>query len=49
MKHAAFLQTGCLIKWFEQKGMPVHPGMREICQTLGKELDLDNDFLRLDP
>lgn len=41
MKEGAFLQTGCLIKWFEEKGMPVHPTMRKINQELGIELSLE--------
>ncbi len=43
MKEGAFLETGCLIKWFEEKGMPVHPTLRRINQELGIEL---NDPLR---
>jgi predicted HD superfamily hydrolase involved in NAD metabolism len=38
MKEGAFLQTDCLIKWFEGKGMPVHPTMRKCLQELGMEL-----------
>ena len=45
MKRAAFLQTGCLIKWFEEKEAPIHPRMRELYQSLGTELDLDHSFL----
>jgi predicted HD superfamily hydrolase involved in NAD metabolism len=41
MKEAAFLQMGCLIRWFEEKGMPVHPTMRKIHQELGMELALE--------
>lgn len=48
MKEAAFLQTGCLLKWYEEKGMPIHPTMRRINQTLGKALGLDDAFLELD-
>lgn len=45
LKEAAFLQTGCLIKWFEEKGMPVHPRMRSIKQVFGKSLNLSDVFL----
>jgi HD superfamily phosphohydrolase YqeK len=41
MKEGAFLQTGCLIKWFEAKDMPVHPTMRKINHELAKELNLE--------
>ncbi len=47
MKQAAFLQTGCLIKWYEEKSMPIHPTIRRINQALGKELNLDDPFLEL--
>ena len=47
MKEAAFLQTGCLLKWYEEKGMPIHPRMRRINQALGKELNLEDPFLEL--
>jgi predicted HD superfamily hydrolase involved in NAD metabolism len=45
MKEGAYLQTGCLIKWFEEKGMPVHPTMRRIKQELGSALSLNDSFL----
>ncbi|MDP1615629.1 MAG: bis(5'-nucleosyl)-tetraphosphatase (symmetrical) YqeK [Methylococcales bacterium] len=47
MKEGAFLQIGCLLKWYEEKSMPIHPRMREIKQVLGKELDLNDAFLEL--
>jgi HD superfamily phosphohydrolase YqeK len=47
IKEAAFLQVGCLIQWFEQKGMPVHPRMRSIKQSLGDNLNLPDGFLEL--
>jgi hypothetical protein len=49
MKEGAFLQTGCLIKWFGVKGMPIHPRIRPINEGLGKELNLDDTFLEFDP
>jgi predicted HD superfamily hydrolase involved in NAD metabolism len=45
LQAAAFLQTGCLIQWFEEKGMPVHPRMRSIKQGLGNTLNLSDVFL----
>jgi len=47
MKEATFLQIGCLLKWYEEKDMPIHPRMRRIKQALGKELDFDDAFLEL--
>jgi predicted HD superfamily hydrolase involved in NAD metabolism len=47
MKEAAFLQTGSLRKWYEEKGMPIHPRMRRISQALGQELNLNDAFLEL--
>jgi HD superfamily phosphohydrolase YqeK len=47
MTKAAFLHTGCLLKWFEEKGMPIHPRMRKLNQALGKDLNLDGAFLEL--
>lgn len=38
MREGAFLESGCFIMWFEEKGMPVHPTMRRINQELEKEL-----------
>ena len=49
IREGAFLQTGCLIKWFEVKGMPVHPTMRRIEQELERALSLDDSFLGLEP
>jgi predicted HD superfamily hydrolase involved in NAD metabolism len=47
MKKAAFLQTGSLLRWYEEKGMPIHPRMRAIHQALGIELNRDDVFLEL--
>jgi len=41
----AFLQTGWLIKWFEEEGMPVHPNMKRVYRELSKELGVDDNFL----
>lgn len=49
MKEGACLVTGCLIRWFEEKGMPVHPTMRRINQELEIELSPHSSFLELDP
>lgn len=46
MKKAAFLQTGSLIKFYEVKNLPIHPGMRSIYESLGEELGLDDMFLK---
>lgn len=46
LKEAAFLQTGCLIKWYGEKGMPIHPRMRKINQMIGKEMNLRDTFLK---
>jgi HD superfamily phosphohydrolase YqeK len=46
MKKAAFLQTGSLIAFYEVKNLPIHPKMRRIYQALGKELELDDAFLK---
>ena len=32
LNEAALLQISCLIRWFEDKGFPVHPNMRKIKQ-----------------
>jgi predicted HD superfamily hydrolase involved in NAD metabolism len=45
MKEGAFLESGCLIKWFEEKGMPVHPTMRRINQELAAELAFSGSIL----
>lgn len=45
---AAFLLTGHLLKWFEEKNIPLHPQMRMTHKTLAKELNLDDTFLQID-
>lgn len=45
MKEGAFLQTGSLIQWYEEKGYRVHPQMRRIYQELRRELRLDDSYL----
>lgn len=45
MGPAAYLLTGHLLKWFEEKNIPIHPQMRMTNQTLAKELNLDHTFL----
>lgn len=49
LKKAAFLHTGCLLQWYEEKGVPVHPRIRRVKQALGKDLGLDDTFLEPDP
>jgi predicted HD superfamily hydrolase involved in NAD metabolism len=45
LKTGAFLQTGWLIRWFEEDGMPIHPNMRRVYRELSVELNLDDSFL----
>jgi HD superfamily phosphohydrolase YqeK len=45
LAEGAFLQTGWLIKWFEEAGKPVHPNMRRIYQELSIKLNMDSTFL----
>ncbi len=45
MAEAAFIQTGWLIKWFDEDEMPVHPNMRKIYRELSQQLNLDDSFL----
>lgn len=49
MQEGAFLETGCLIRWFEEKEMPIHPTMRKVHQELGEKLKLDDTYLDFDP
>ena len=44
MAEGAFLQTGCLIKWFSQEKIPVHPNMERVYQELSAALGLDDSF-----
>lgn len=46
MQEGAFLQTGYLIQWFDEVGMPVHPNIRILHQKLAARLALDDTFLR---
>lgn len=45
MKEGAFLETGWLIQWFEEEGVPVHPNMRRVYRELSDELNVDRSFL----
>lgn len=45
LEEGAFLETGVLIKWFEELGIPVHPNMRQTKQALAVKLGLDDSFL----
>jgi len=38
----AFLQTGVIIQWYEEKGVPVHPNMRRVKQELAAQLGVDD-------
>jgi HD superfamily phosphohydrolase YqeK len=41
MMEGAFLQTGWLIHWFEEAGVPVHPNMRRVYRELSNQLKVD--------
>jgi predicted HD superfamily hydrolase involved in NAD metabolism len=41
LAEAAFFQTGMLIKWYESKGVPVHPNMERVKQAFADQLDRD--------
>jgi predicted HD superfamily hydrolase involved in NAD metabolism len=45
MAEGAFLQTGWLIKWFTEDGMPVHPNMERVYQEFSSRLGLDEKHL----
>jgi hypothetical protein len=41
LAEAAFSQTGMLIRWYESKGVPVHPNMERVKHALADLLDKD--------
>lgn len=41
MVEGAFLQTSCLVTWFEEVGMPVHPNMRRVKDEVTAQLNVD--------
>jgi HD superfamily phosphohydrolase YqeK len=45
LAEGAFLQTGWLVKWFGEMGVPIHPNMTRIYQDLSAVLDLNDSFL----
>jgi hypothetical protein len=45
MAEGAFLQTGWLIKWFGEDGVPVHPHMVRVYQELSVASGADDSFL----
>ncbi len=45
LAEGAFLQTGWLIKWFTEDGMPVHPNMRRVYREFSNQLGLDDTHL----
>jgi predicted HD superfamily hydrolase involved in NAD metabolism len=45
LKEGAFLQSGWLIKWFEEDGIPVHPNMYRVFGALSRELGKDETYL----
>jgi predicted HD superfamily hydrolase involved in NAD metabolism len=44
MDEAALLQSGWLIEFFEQRGIPVHPNLMESYETLSAKLGVDDSF-----
>lgn len=45
LAEGAFLQTGWLIKWFTEEGMPIHPNMERAYRELSNHLGLDDTHL----
>ena len=45
MAEGAFLQTGWLIKWFVEEGLPVHPNMEREYRELSNQLGFDDTNL----
>lgn len=45
MAEGAFLQTGWLIQWFGEEGVPVHPNMERVYRELSVALNVDDSFL----
>ena len=45
MAEGALLQTGWLVKWFSEAGMPVHPNMLRVYHDLLASLQVDDSFL----
>jgi predicted HD superfamily hydrolase involved in NAD metabolism len=45
MAEGAFLQTGWLIQWFGEEGVPVHPNMERVYRELSVALNLNTSFL----
>lgn len=45
LAEGAFLQTGWLIRWFEEIGYPVHPNIYRAHQALSAQLNLDDHYL----
>lgn len=45
LAEGAFLQTGWLIKWFEEDDKPIHPNMRRVYRELSKQLNLADSYL----
>ncbi len=45
LAEGAFLQTGWLIKWFTEEGMPIHPNMEQRYREFSTLLGLDDTYL----
>ncbi|NTV37245.1 MAG: HD domain-containing protein [Anaerolineaceae bacterium] len=46
LAEGAFLHTSMLIKWFNERNVPVHPSMSRVNQELSTQLNLGNEYLR---
>lgn len=49
MAEGALLQSGWLVKWFTEAGMPVHPNMQRVYRELSAALQVDDSFLEQAP
>lgn len=45
MEEGALLQTGWLMKWFSEEGLPIHPNMKRVYEELSAALEVDDSFL----
>jgi predicted HD superfamily hydrolase involved in NAD metabolism len=45
LAEAAFLQTGWLLKMYEEKGFPIHPNLKYTHDDFSRQLNVDDAFL----
>ena len=45
LEEGALLQTGWLLEWFEEDGLPIHPNLRLSYENLSTKLKVDHTFL----